>query len=202
MALLTTTIYLEEAEVTEGIMSTLAAFVCSAYSPKASTSTQPLNCDGISSDNTRQKVTCALQQGGLKQHILRAHIQTRVWTEAAAGSTGTLGPSTTEVFYSQSQRPLRSNVGVNLTVHQADVQTVLICVSAASSVRTIRIPKLWCTKATRRRIMVMYRVSQAIFYLLLLFCSGEQVKLVAHPLALFSFRTVFLCCYLALRCYT
>ena len=84
MALLTTTIHLEEAEV---FMSTLAAFVCSAYSPKASTSTQPLNSDGISSDNTRQKVTCALQQGGLKQHILRAHIQTRVWTEAAAGST-------------------------------------------------------------------------------------------------------------------
>ena len=160
---------------------------------------RPHTCDGISSDNTRQKVTCTLQQGGLKQHILRAHIQNKGMDRSSCRIHSWIPCKTST---SNTLRPLRSNSGVNLTVHQADVQTVLICVSAASSVRTIRIPKLWCTKAMRRRIMVMYRVSQAIFYLLLLFCSGEQVKLVAHPLALFSFRTVFLCCYLALRCYT
>ena len=145
MALLTKAIpttYLDEAEVTEGNVNTGCLCLCSLFTQRhphqhrtesdmhsptlgvCSTSSEPISKQGY---GQRQ-----LQDPQLDppQKVYFKH------------TDGTLRPSTTEVFYSQSQRPLWSNAGVNLTVYQADVWPVLICVSAAASDRTMRIPKL------------------------------------------------------------
>ena len=75
---------LDEAEVTEGMLSTLATFVCAAYAPKG------INIKTI--PDLRWHLFCKHMAegaklpptiGALKQHILRVHVQTRVWGQAA-----------------------------------------------------------------------------------------------------------------------
>jgi hypothetical protein len=67
-------------EVTDDLLSTLATFVCTVYSPK-----------GIQIENIPQLIRYLFCKhmaesdklpptlGALKQHVLKAHIQARVW---------------------------------------------------------------------------------------------------------------------------
>ncbi len=75
---------LDEADVTEGMLTALESFVCAAYSPKG------INIKAIfqlrwhlfckhSSESDKLPPTL----GALKQHIFRVHVQTRVWAQAA-----------------------------------------------------------------------------------------------------------------------
>lgn len=106
---------LDEADVTEGMVSTLEYFTCAAYSPKG------INIKAI--PQLRWHLFCKHRAesdklpptlGALKQHILRVHVQTRVWAQAAIAlqdpqldplqngyfkdSDGMLKPVTTEVL--------------------------------------------------------------------------------------------------------
>ncbi|KAE8278585.1 hypothetical protein D5F01_LYC23497 [Larimichthys crocea] len=106
---------LDEAHVTEGTVSTLEHFTCAAYSPKG------INIKAI--PQLRWHLFCKHRAesdklpptlGALKQHILRVHVQTRVWAQAAIAlqdpqldplqngyfkdSDGMLKPVTTEFF--------------------------------------------------------------------------------------------------------
>ncbi|KAE8288342.1 hypothetical protein D5F01_LYC12210 [Larimichthys crocea] len=106
---------LDEAHVTEGMVSTLEHFTCAAYSPKG------INIKAI--PQLRWHLFCKHRAesdklpptlGALKQHILRVHVQTRVWAQAAIAlqdpqldplqngyfrdSDGMLKPVTTEVL--------------------------------------------------------------------------------------------------------
>ena len=105
----------DEAEVTEGMLSTLGSFVCAAYSPKG------INIKKI--PEQRWHLFCKHRAesdklpptpGALKQHILRVHVQTRSWAQAAIAQQdpqldplqngyykqidGLLKPTTTEVL--------------------------------------------------------------------------------------------------------
>ena len=72
---------LEEAEVTGGLLSMLAGFVCAAYAPKGVTiKTIPeLRWHLLTKLMAESNPTI----GALKQHILRTHIQAQVWGQAA-----------------------------------------------------------------------------------------------------------------------
>lgn len=73
-----------EAEVTETMLITLASFVCAAYSPKGiyiktiSELRWHLFCKHMAESD---KLPPTL--GALKQHVLRVHIQARVWGQAS-----------------------------------------------------------------------------------------------------------------------
>ena len=106
---------LDEAEVKDGMLLTLASFVCAAYSPKGiNIKTIPelrwhLFCKHLAESD---KLPPMLE--ALKQHILRVHVQTRVWAQAAIAlqdtqldplqnryfkdSDGMLKPMTTEAL--------------------------------------------------------------------------------------------------------
>ena len=107
---------LDEVEVTEGMLSTLEGFVCAAYSPKG------INIKSIPElrwhlfcKNRAESDKLPPTPGALKQHILRVHLQTRAWAQAAIGlqdpqldplengyfrqsDDGMLKPKTTEVL--------------------------------------------------------------------------------------------------------
>lgn len=82
-----------DSEVTEKWQKSLARFVCAAYSPKG------INIRSI--PELRWHMFCKYMAdsdklpptvGALKQHILRAHAQARVWDQAAIPQQELLGP--------------------------------------------------------------------------------------------------------------
>ncbi|KAK5929735.1 hypothetical protein CgunFtcFv8_010949 [Champsocephalus gunnari] len=75
---------LDEAEVAEGMLSTLASFVCAAYSPKGiNIKTIPELRWHLFCKHRAESDKLPPTLGALKQHILRVHVQTRVWAQAA-----------------------------------------------------------------------------------------------------------------------
>jgi len=83
----------ENNEVTEDLISTLASFVCAAYCPKG------LHIQSIPA--MRWHLFCKHMAesdklpptiGTLKQHILRVHIQARVWGQASIAQQEFLDP--------------------------------------------------------------------------------------------------------------
>ncbi|KAI9514009.1 hypothetical protein NQZ68_036963 [Dissostichus eleginoides] len=75
---------LDEAEVVEGMLSTLASFVCAAYSPKGiNIKTIPKLRWHLFCKHRAESDKLPQTFGALKQHILRVHVQTRVWAQAA-----------------------------------------------------------------------------------------------------------------------
>ncbi|KAJ4939708.1 hypothetical protein JOQ06_029151 [Pogonophryne albipinna] len=75
---------LDEAEVAEGMLSTLASFVCAAYSPKGiNIKTIPELRWYIFCKHRAESDKLSPTLGALKQHILRVHVQTRIWAQAA-----------------------------------------------------------------------------------------------------------------------
>ena len=73
-----------EAEVTETMLSTLASFVCAAYSLKCiyintiSELQWHLFCKHMAESDKLPPTP-----GALRQHVLRVHIQARVWGQAS-----------------------------------------------------------------------------------------------------------------------
>ena len=73
-----------EAEVTDGLLSTLAGFVCAAYAPKGITIKMiPELRWHLFTKHMAESDKLPPTIGALKQHILRVHIQARVWGQAA-----------------------------------------------------------------------------------------------------------------------
>ena len=83
----------DDADMSEDLLLTLAKFVCTAYCPKGiQLSSIPelrwhLFCKYMAES---EKLPPTL--GALKQHILRAHVQARVWGQAAAPQQDLLDP--------------------------------------------------------------------------------------------------------------
>ena len=75
---------LEEAEVTDGLLLTLAGFICAAYAPKGITiKTIPELRWHLFTKHMAESDKLPPTIGALKQHILRVHIQAWVWGQAA-----------------------------------------------------------------------------------------------------------------------
>ena len=73
-----------EEEVTDGLLSTLAGFVCAAYAPTGITiKTIPELRWHLFTKHMVESDKLPPAIGALKQHILRVHIQARVWEQAA-----------------------------------------------------------------------------------------------------------------------
>ena len=106
---------LEEAEVTDNLLSTLAGFVCAGYAPKGITiKTIPELRWHLFTKHMAENDKLPPTIGALRQHILRVHIQARVWGQAAIAhqdaqldplengyfkdSDGRLKPTTTDVL--------------------------------------------------------------------------------------------------------
>ena len=106
---------LEEAEVTDGLLSMLAGFVCAVYAPKGITiKTIPELRWHLFTKHMAESDKLPPTIGALKQQILRVHIQARVWGQAAIAhqdaqldplengyfkdADGRLKPTTTDVL--------------------------------------------------------------------------------------------------------
>ena len=74
----------EEEEVTDGLLSTLAGFVCAAYAPTGITIKMiPELRWHLFTKHMAEIDKLPPTIGALKQHILRVHIQARMWGQAA-----------------------------------------------------------------------------------------------------------------------
>lgn len=74
---------LGEAEVTDSLLSTLTGFVCAAYAPKSITTKTISELRWhLFTKHMAESDKLPPTIGALKQHILRVHIQARVWEQA------------------------------------------------------------------------------------------------------------------------
>ena len=139
---------LEEAEVTEGMLSTLAGFVCAAYAPKGITiRTIPelrwyLFCKHMAESDKLPPTA-----GALKQHILRVHIQTRVWGQAAIAQQDTQLNPLENGYHEDEDGRMKPTTTEVLPAPKAIVEMVRCqCKADCSSARcTCRTKNLACT---------------------------------------------------------
>ncbi len=115
----------EDVNVSEELQVTLAQFVCSAYCPKG---IQLLNIPEL-----RWHMFCKYMaesekmpptMGALKQHILRAHIEARVWGQAAVAEQKLLDPLKNGYYKDSSCENLKPTTTDVLPAPEAIVELV------------------------------------------------------------------------------
>ena len=118
-----------EAEVTEAMLATLASFVCAAYSPKGiyiktiSELRWHLFCKHMAESD---KLPPTL--GALRQHVLRVHIQARVWGQVSIALQDPQLDSMQNGYHKKSDDQLKPTMTNALPAPQAVIakQTVLL----------------------------------------------------------------------------
>ena len=151
---------LDEADMTEGMLSTLESFVCAAYSPKG------INIKKI--PELRWHLFCKHRAesdklpptpGALKQHILRVHVQTRAWAQAAIAQQEPQLDPLQNGYYKQMDRLLKPTTTEVLPAPKAILEMVQCrCKSDCSSGRcSCKAKDLACTD---KLITTMHKNSQ------------------------------------------
>ena len=138
----------DDVEVTEGMLSTLATFVCAAYAPKGiKIKTIPdmrwhLFCKHMAESDKLPPTI-----GALKQLILRVHIQTRVWGQAAIPQQDPQLNPLENGFFKDKDGQLKPTTTEVLPAPKAIVEMVRCqCKSDCSSARcSCRTKNLSCT---------------------------------------------------------
>jgi len=131
-----------EAEVTETMLATLTSFVCAAYSPKGiyiktiSELRWHLFCKHMAESD---KLPPTL--GALTQHVLRVHIQARVWGQASIALQDPQLDHMQNGYHKESDGQLKPTMTDALPAPQAVIEMVIChcktdCFSARCSCRT------------------------------------------------------------------
>jgi len=83
----------DDVDMSEDLQLTLAKFVCTAYRPKGiQLSSIPELCWHLFCKRMAESEKLPPTLGALKQHILRAHVQARVWGQAVIPQQELLDP--------------------------------------------------------------------------------------------------------------
>ena len=137
-----------EEEVTETMLATLASFVCAAYSPKGiyiksiSELRWHLFCKHMAESN---KLPPTL--GALRQHVLRVHIQARVWGQASIALQDSQMDPLQNGYHKESDGQLKPTMTDALPAPKAIIEMVSCqCKRDCSSARcSCRKNNLSCT---------------------------------------------------------
>lgn len=141
-----------EAEVTETMLANLASFVCAAYSPKGiyiktiSELRWHLFCKHMAESD---KLPPTL--GALRQHVLRVHIQARVWGQASIALQEPQLDPLQNGYHKESDGQLKPTMTDALPAPKAIIEMVSCqCKTDCSSARcSCRTNNLCCTDLCR-----------------------------------------------------
>jgi len=102
-----------EEEVTETVLATLASFLCVAYSPKIISRLRW----HLFYKHMAESDKLPLTLGALRQHVLRVHIQARVWGQAFTALQDLQLDRVQNGYYKETDAELKPTVTDYLQLH-------------------------------------------------------------------------------------